>query len=65
MLDRAFEVQGLLADHGQHGLPIPGLVITTAAESADLTVLHYDADFDRIAWFAGQAHDWVVPRGTL
>lgn len=65
VLDRAFEVQGLLADRGQHRLPIPALVIAAAAESANLTVLHYDADFERIAEVTGQAHDWVVPRGSV
>ena len=65
VLDRAFEVQGLLADRGQHRLPVPDLVIAAAAESADLTVLHYDADFERIAEVTGQAHDWVVPRGSV
>ena len=34
VLDRAFEVQGLLADRGQHRLPVPDLVIAAAAESA-------------------------------
>jgi predicted nucleic acid-binding protein len=65
VLDRAFEVQGLVADRGQHRLPIWDLVIAAAAESAGLTVLHYDADFDRIAEVTGQAHDWVVPRGSV
>ena len=65
VLDRAFEVQGLLAERGQHRLPIPDLVIAAAAESADLTLLHYDADFERIAEVTGQAHDWVVPRGSM
>jgi predicted nucleic acid-binding protein len=65
VLDRAFEVQGLLADRGQHRLPIPDLVIAAAAESAGLTLLHYDADFERIAEVTGQAHDWVVPRGSV
>ncbi len=64
VLDRAFEVQGLLADQGHHRLLIQDLVIAAAAESAGLTVLHYDADFERIAEVSGQAHDWVVPRGT-
>lgn len=65
VFNRALEVQGLLADRGQHRLPIPDLVIAAAAESADLTVLHYDADFERIAEVTGQAHDWVVPRGSV
>ena len=65
VFDRAFEVQGLLADRGQHRLPIPDVIIAAAAESADLTVLHYEADFERIAEVTGQAHDWVVPRGSV
>lgn len=65
VLNRAFEVQGLLAERGQHRLPIPDLVIAAAADSAGLTVLHYDADFERIAEITGQSHDWVVPRGSV
>ncbi len=65
VLDRAFEVQGVLAERGQHRLPIPDLVIAAAAESAGLTVLHYDADFERIAEVTGQEQDWVVPRGSV
>ncbi|MFP4635485.1 MAG: PIN domain nuclease [Nitriliruptoraceae bacterium] len=65
VLDRAFEVQGLLADRGQHRLAIPDLIIAAAAESAGLTVLHYDADFERIAEVTDQEQDWVVPRGSV
>ena len=65
VFNRAFEVQGLLADRGEHRLPVPDLVIAAAAESADLTVLHYDADFERIAEVTGQAHDSVVPRESV
>jgi hypothetical protein len=28
-------------------------------------VLHYDADFERIAAITGQAVEWVVPAGSL
>jgi len=65
VLDRAFEVQGVLAERGRHRLPIPDLVIAAAAESAGLTVLHYDADFECIAEVTGQEQDWVVPRGSV
>jgi predicted nucleic acid-binding protein len=65
VLGRAFEVQGVLAERSQHRLPIPDLVIAAAAESAGLTVLHYDADFERIAEVTGQEQDWVVPRGSV
>lgn len=62
---RAIEVQALLAERAQHRLPIPDLIIAAAAESAALTVLHYDADFDRIARVTGQPVEWVVPQGTV
>jgi Arc/MetJ family transcription regulator len=37
----------------------------SAAEVAGLTVLHYDADFDRVARITGQPVEWVVPRGSV
>jgi predicted nucleic acid-binding protein len=63
--DRAIEVQRELATTGQHRLPIPDLLIAAAAESAGLIVLHYDADYERIAEITGQPHEWVAPRGSL
>ena len=65
VFDRALEVQGLLALRGQHRLPIPDLVLAAAAELAELSVLHYDADFERISGVTGQPHVWVVPRGSV
>jgi len=62
-LDRAVEVQGLLAERGEHrAVPLPDLMIAATAERHRLAVLHYDADFDRIAAITGQPVDWVVPR---
>ena len=53
--DRAFEVQMLLADRGQHRAPsIPDLLIAATAEKAALTVLAVDKDFDLIAAITGQ-----------
>jgi predicted nucleic acid-binding protein len=53
--DRAFEVQMLLADRGQHRAPsIPDLLIAATAEKASLTVLAVDKDFDLIATVTGQ-----------
>jgi predicted nucleic acid-binding protein len=53
--DRAFEVQMLLADRGQHRAPsIPDLLIAATAEKAALTVLAVDKDFDLIATITGQ-----------
>lgn len=65
VFDRAMEVQGLLAQRGQHRLPIPDLIIAAAAEYAGLAVLHYDGDFERISDVTEQPHEWVVPRGSL
>ncbi|MYA32273.1 MAG: PIN domain nuclease [Gemmatimonadales bacterium] len=33
--------------------------------ASNLTVLHYDADFDTIAAVTGQVTEWVAPRGSL
>lgn len=62
---RAIEIQGELALRGRHRIPIPDLIIAAAAESAGMTVLHYDADFDTIAEVTGQPMEWVVPRGSV
>lgn len=56
--DRAFQVQMLLADRGQHRAPsIPDLLIAATAEKAALTVLAVDKDFDLIAAITGQPVD--------
>ena len=62
---RALQVQRLLARDSQRGRKIPDLLIAAAAEDVDATVLHYDADFDRIAAVTGQPCQWVVPAGTV
>jgi predicted nucleic acid-binding protein len=66
IVDRALAVQALLAKSSQHrAVPLPDLLIAACAESADLTVLHYDSDFDRIATLTGQPTQWVLPRGSV
>lgn len=66
VLDRALEVQAHLAKHSQHrGVQLPDLIIAACAEGAGLTVLHYDADYERIAEVTGQPVQWVVPRGSV
>lgn len=62
---RALQVQRLLAQDSQRGRKIPDLLVAAAAEERDLVVLHYDADFDRIAAITGQRCQWVTPAGTL
>ncbi|HYI60909.1 MAG TPA: PIN domain nuclease [Acidimicrobiales bacterium] len=65
VVERAVDLQHALARRGQHRVPIPDLMISAAAQGAGLTVLHYDADFERIAAAGGAPHQWVVPRGSL
>jgi predicted nucleic acid-binding protein len=66
ILDRALEVQGVLAERSQHrAVPLPDLMVAACAEGAGLTILHYDADYDRIAQVTGQPAQWVLPRGTI
>jgi predicted nucleic acid-binding protein len=65
-VDRALEVQALLASKARHrSVPLPDLLIAACAEAAGLTVLHYDADYEHIAKLTGQAVQWVVPRGSV
>ena len=53
--DRAVAIQLALADLGQHRAPsIPDLLIAATAESAGLTVLHLDKNFELIAEITGQ-----------
>jgi hypothetical protein len=64
-MDRAFEVQGALAENGLHRtVKLGDLLIAAAAERAQLVVLHYDRDFDRIATITSQPTEWVAPPGT-
>jgi predicted nucleic acid-binding protein len=64
-LRRARQVQRMLAAKHQRGRKVPDLLVAAAAETCDLTVLHYDADFDLIAAVTGQACQWVVPAGSI
>jgi predicted nucleic acid-binding protein len=65
VMSTAIELQHALARRGQHRVPIPDLIVSAAALIANLVVLHYDADFERIAAVGGAAHEWVVPQGSL
>ena len=64
-VQRARQVQRLLAARSQRGRKIPDLLVAAAAEDAGLTILHYDSDFDRIAAVTGQRCEWVAPSGSI
>ena len=61
----AVHLQHELARRGQHRVPIPDLIISAAARTAGLVVLHYDTDFERIAAAGGAAQEWVVSHGSV
>ena len=65
-MDRAMQVHRQMAKNSQHRhFRLPDLVIAATAELHRATVLHYDADYDRIAAITGQAVEWVAPQGSL
>jgi predicted nucleic acid-binding protein len=56
----------MLAEAGHHrGAKPVDLVIAATAEAARLTVLHYDADYERIAAVSNQPTEWIAPPGSL
>jgi predicted nucleic acid-binding protein len=65
-MDRAMEVHRVMAAKSQHRhFRLPDLIIAATAELHGATVLHYDADYDRIAAVTGQPTEWAAPQGSL
>ena len=64
-MKRARQVQRMLAGRRQRGRKVPDLLVAATAEDAGLIVLHYDADFDRIASVTGQKCEWVATPGSI
>ena len=64
-VQRAKQVQRMLAARSQRGRNIPDLLVAAAAEETGYTVLHYDRDFDLISSVTGQPSEWVVTAGTI
>jgi predicted nucleic acid-binding protein len=63
---RAREIQLALASGGVHRrIPPVDLLIAAAAESAAVTLLHYDRDYERIASVTQLDARWLVADGTL
>jgi predicted nucleic acid-binding protein len=63
---RAREVQLLLASDGDHRrVPPADLLLAAAAEQADVPLVHYDRDYERIAGVTSLRHEWLVPDGSL
>ncbi len=65
---RAIQVYRELAHQGgshQRSVGHADLLIAAAAEAADVELLHYDEDFDRVAAITGQPTRWIAPKGSL
>lgn len=66
VIDRAFEVQGLMIRAGTHRAPSPAdLILAACAELNGLIVLHYDKDFDLIAAVTAQPVEWLAQPGQI
>jgi predicted nucleic acid-binding protein len=64
--ERARELQRDLVARGRHrGASVPDVVLAATANIEELTIPHYDADFDLISEVTGQPTEWVVPRGSI
>jgi predicted nucleic acid-binding protein len=65
-MDRAMAVHRRLAETSQHRhFRLPDLIIAATAEVHGATVLHYDADYDRIARITNQPTEWVAEKASL
>ncbi len=62
----ALEVQAVLwrAGHAR-AVGFPDLLIAAVAAREQVTLLHYDGDYDLIGHVTGQPMRWVVPRGSV
>jgi predicted nucleic acid-binding protein len=63
---RSLEVQTALSARGQHrAVSLVDALVAAIAEARDLTILHYDADFELVAEITGQGQEWIVARGSV
>lgn len=60
----AIDLQGQLARRGQHRTPVIDVLVAATALQHELTVLHYDRNFERLTEATGGTHEWVVPAGS-
>ena len=62
----ALGAQRALAAIGQHrAVGMADLLTATLAAAYQLTVIHYDADFETAATVLEFQHHWVLPRGSV
>lgn len=66
--ERALWVYEQLSDRGgalQRAVKYPDLLIAAAAEAADVSLLHYDDNYDLIADITGQPMRWLARKDSL
>jgi predicted nucleic acid-binding protein len=62
----ALSAQRELARAGRHrAVGVHDLMRAVLAAAHNLTVVHYDSDFETAATVLAFEHRWVLPRGTL
>ena len=62
----ALGAQRQLASTGRHrAVGMTDLLIATLADAHDVTLIHYDADFEIAAEILPFRHQWVVEQGTI
>ena len=62
----ALGAQRQLASTGRHrAVGMADLLIATLADAHDVTLIHYDADFEIAAEILPFRHQWVLERGTI
>lgn len=62
----ARDTQLALAKNGDHRrVPPADLLFAAAAVEADVTLVHYDRDYERIAAVSDLRQQWFVPDGTF
>lgn len=65
-VDAAIDLQQALEDNGLHrGARLPDLLIAAVAIRHNLTVLHYDHEYENIARVSTLKAEWIVPRGSI
>lgn len=64
--EAAADLMAALADGGRHrAAGVADLLIAAVAIRHDVTVYHYDSDFDQIAAVSPLQSSWVAPKGSL
>ena len=62
----ALNAQRQLASTGRHrAVGMADLLIAVLADTYDVTLIHYDADFEIAAEVLPFQHQWVMERGTI